>query len=90
MKQKIQNICAYQEIHNSILSNKFNILSCYNQHETIILYDEMVSSSNTISIKNSNVKFIVPTFNENTPKVLHVIAIYKPPKIQVSYFIYIL
>jgi hypothetical protein len=50
----------------------------------------MVYLSNTISIKNSNVKFIVPTFNENTQKAIHVIAIYKPQKIQVSYFIYIL
>jgi hypothetical protein len=50
----------------------------------------MFSLSNTISIKNSNVKFIVPTFNENKQKAMHVIAIYKPPKMQVSYFIYIL
>jgi hypothetical protein len=32
----------------------------------MILYDEMVSLSNTTSIKNSNEIFIVATFNENT------------------------
>jgi hypothetical protein len=32
--------------------------------------------------QNSNVEFIVATFNENTWKAIHVIAIYKSPKIQ--------
>ncbi len=55
----IQNICTYQKIHNAIPNNKFNI-SCYNdQHGIMILHNEMVSLSNTISMTNSNVKFIV-------------------------------
>jgi hypothetical protein len=29
-------------MYNAI-SNKFNILSCYDQHETMIIYDDMVS-----------------------------------------------
>jgi hypothetical protein len=32
----------------------------------MILFDEMVSLLNTTSIKDSNEKFIVATFNENT------------------------
>jgi uncharacterized protein YlbG (UPF0298 family) len=77
---KIKNICTYQEIHNVILNKKFDILYCYNQHGIIIFYDKMVSLSNTTSIKDSNIEFIITTFNENTWKAIHVIAIYKPPK----------
>ncbi len=85
-KTIIKNICTYQETHNIILNNKFNILYCCNQHGIMIFYNEMVSLSNT-SIKDSKIEFIVTTFNENTWKAIHVIAIYKPPKKQVSYFI---
>ncbi len=87
---KIKNICTYQEIHNVILNNKFDILYCYNQHGTMIFYNKMVSLSNTTSIKDSNIEFIITTFNENTWKAIYVIAIYKPPHKQVSYFISIL
>ncbi len=48
----IQIFCTYQEIHNAILNNKSNILSCYDQHGTTILYDKMISLSNTTSIRH--------------------------------------
>ncbi len=56
----------------------------------ILFYNEMVSLSNTTSITNSNAKFIVATFNESMWKILHIITIYKPPKLQVPYFVFIL
>ncbi len=43
--------------------------------------------SNTISTTNIDVKFIFATFNQNTWKVMHVIAIYKPLKMHISYSI---
>jgi len=87
---RIQKFCTYQEIHKAILNNKSNILSCYDQHGTTILYDKMISLSNTISIRHSNAKFIVTTFSKNKWKAIHVIAIYNPPEMQIPYFLSIL
>lgn len=56
----------------------------------MIYYDEMVLLSNTISATNVDVKFIFATFNQNTWEVMHVITIYKPLKMHVSYLISIL
>lgn len=46
--------------------------------------------SNTISTTNIDAKFIFATFNQNTWEVMHVIAIYRPLKMHISYFISIL
>jgi hypothetical protein len=51
---------------------------------------EMVSFVNKTSIVDSNVKFIVATFHENTWKTIHLITIYSLPKMQVPNFISIL
>jgi len=56
----------------------------------MIFYDKMVLLSNTISTTNVDVKFIFATFNQNTREVMHVIAIYKPLQMHISYFISIL
>jgi hypothetical protein len=53
----------------------------------MIYYDEMVLLSNIISTTNVNVEFIIATFNQNTWEVMHVIAIYKPLKMYISYVI---
>jgi hypothetical protein len=50
----------------------------------------MVLLLNTISTTNVNAEFIVATFNQNTWEVMHVIVIYKPLKMHISYFISIL
>jgi hypothetical protein len=51
-------------MYNAI-SNKFNILSCYDQHGTTIIYDDMVSLSNINLITNLGVKLILATFNKD-------------------------
>jgi len=56
------------------------------QHGKMTFFYEMVSLSNTTSIKDSNEKLIVATFNENTQEIIHVIVIYKLLKMQVFYF----
>jgi hypothetical protein len=37
------------------------------------------------TITNSSTKFIITLFNDNTRETLHIIAIYKPPKMQLSH-----
>jgi hypothetical protein len=58
---KIQNIERHQEIYNIIL-NKFKILSCYDQHGTMILYDTNMFFSHTLSKTHSSVKFLIVFF----------------------------
>jgi hypothetical protein len=55
----------------------------------MVLYDDNVSLIENTTITNSNAKFITTLFNENTQKILYIIVIYKPPKMQVSYFSFI-
>jgi hypothetical protein len=65
-------------------------LPCYNEHGTMVLYDDNVSLTKNTIITNFNAEFITTFFNDNTWKALYIIAIYKPPKMQVSHFNYIL
>jgi len=81
---KIQKICTYQEIYNTILSNKFNILSCYNH---TVWWNGFFVKHNFN--KKFKCKIHCRNFQWKYTKS-YVIAIYKPPKLQVSYFIYTL
>jgi hypothetical protein len=86
---RIQNII----IHLKKFTKQYpknNNLSCYNEHGTMILYDKMFILSNTTSTRNADAEFIYAGFNQNTREVIHVITIYKPPKMRISYFISIL
>jgi hypothetical protein len=90
------NLLAYQffkwkktnhlnlKIYN-VLSQKFHVLSCYDEHSAILLYDENMSLTKSTTIIDSSVEFITTFFN-NTWKNLYIIVIYKPPKMQVSHF----
>jgi hypothetical protein len=64
------------------------MLSYYDEHGTMILYDYNVSLIENTTITNSSAKFIPTFFNDNIWKTLYIIAIYKPPKMQVTYQFY--
>jgi hypothetical protein len=63
-----------------VIKNKINIISCYDEHGTMVLYDEMVTLTQTNSLTNVSVKFITAFFNNKTRETLHLIVVYKPPK----------
>ncbi len=63
----------------TILWQEFQILSCYDEHGTIILYDDNVSSIDT-TMTHSKTEFNTAFFNNNTHDSLYVIMVYKPPK----------
>ncbi len=86
---KIQNIQTHQEIQNVIL-NKFKILSCYDQHCTMVLYHTNMVLSHTFSKINSGTPFLIYFLNENTWQALHIIVIYKPQQMNAIFFISIL
>ncbi len=46
--------------------------------------------SHTFSKTNSSVEFLIVFFNENTQQLLYIIVIYKPPQMNVNFFISIL
>jgi hypothetical protein len=83
-KLKIQNIHTNQEAYN-VISFFFYILSCYDQHGTIMFYDNIMVLSQTTSTTNLGVEFIT-TFNKNMRKTLYIITIFKPPKMKIIYF----
>ncbi len=56
----------------------------------MILYDEMVTLTQTNLLTNVGVEFIIALFNNNTQEALYLIAVYKPLKMQVNYFCCIL
>ncbi len=83
---KVQNIHATQEIYNVILK-KFNILSCYNELKKImILYDQVLSLSQTISTTKSHAEFIIGSFNKYRWKVISKVqeTIAQPEQLETS------
>ncbi len=56
----------------------------------MVLYDEMVTLTQTNLLTNIGAEFIIAFFNDNTWETLYLIAIYMPPKMQVNYFCCIL
>ncbi len=85
MFKRRKKIHSNSKFYN-VLSQKFHVLSCYDEHDTMVLYDDNVLLIEITIITNSGVEFITALFNDNTRKTLYIIAIYKPPKMQVSHF----
>jgi hypothetical protein len=46
----------------NVLSQKFQILSCYDEHGTRILYDDNVSLTDNTTMKHVGVEFFYYTF----------------------------
>jgi hypothetical protein len=64
-EKKIQNIQTHEKIYN-VISKNFKKISCYDNHNTMILYNINMFLSHTFSKTNSCVEFLVGFFNENT------------------------
>jgi hypothetical protein len=52
---------------------------------TVILHDHTMSLSQTITVTNSSVEFIIGSFNKNT-QVIYGITFYRSSKMQATYF----
>lgn len=70
MKQKVQNIHEDHQIYNAI-PNKFNMVSCYNDHGTMILFDTILFLSQSNFITNSLVQIII-VFSTKTHKKFYI------------------
>ncbi len=71
-------------------TQKFHILSCYDEHGTMVLYDDNVSLTKTTTITNFGVEFIIALSNDNIWEASYIIPIHKPPKMKTSCFNFIL
>jgi hypothetical protein len=53
------------KIYN-VSSQKFHVLSCYDEHGTMALYDDNVLLTKNTIITNNSVEFIIAFFSDNT------------------------
>jgi hypothetical protein len=60
-----------------LIQKKNSSINTYAQNDTMILYDKLTTLSSHETFTILGPKFIITTFNTNTRKVIHVIAIYK-------------
>ncbi len=65
--------------------DKFYILSCYDEHGTMVLYDNVSFLLETINITNNSAEFLIILFNKNTCEAINIIVIYKPPRMQIHF-----
>jgi hypothetical protein len=61
----------------TLINHKFSILSCYNGHGTIMLYDKNNTLNAHETHSKNGIEIIVTTFDFNTRKEIPVVAIYK-------------
>jgi hypothetical protein len=62
---KVKNLDINSKNYN-VYHKNFQILSCYNEHGTMILYDDNVSLTDNTIITHSRAEFITALFNNNT------------------------
>lgn len=68
-----------------MLLDKFYILSCYDEHGTMVLYDNVSFLLETINITNNSAEFLIILFNKNTCEAINIIVIYKPPRMEIHF-----
>jgi hypothetical protein len=74
----------------ALLLNKFNALSCYDGHGTIMLYHTNMTLFKSCTFTHFGANFIMSSFNENTSRAMNIIATYKPPTMQLCHYLDIL
>jgi len=62
---RINNVHLNLKVYNA-LSQTFHVLSCYDEHDITVFYDDNVSLTENTTITNCSVKFITALFNDST------------------------
>jgi hypothetical protein len=63
------------------------MISVSGQNGIMIIYDNFTTLSSHETFTSLGVEYIATTFNANTRKAIHIIAIYKPSTLSLSMFI---
>jgi len=94
---KITHILCVNETHfNTLTSNNTSLnidtrthsmISVNGQNGTMIIYVNFTTLSSHETFTSLRSEYIASTFNANTRKAIHIIAIYKPSTISLSMFI---
>jgi hypothetical protein len=53
----------------------------------MVLYDNVSFLLETINITNNSAEFLIILFNKNTCEAINIIVIYKPPRMQIHFFL---
>ncbi len=67
---------------------KYTSIEIYGSQGTMLLYDRTIIFDSSGSITNFGTKFIVATFKQNSRRTIHIIAIYKPPFLLLTTFLF--
>jgi hypothetical protein len=86
---QISSLHANLDLH-ALLLQKFNTLSYYDGHGTIMLYHTNMTLFKSCTFTHFGAKFIMSSFNENTSQAMNIIATYKPPKMQLCHYLGVL
>jgi hypothetical protein len=86
---RISSLQAHPNLHIALLE-RFNVLSCYHSHGTIMLFRKDMTLFESRTSMDSGAEFIKGFFNDSTSRALNIITTYKPPKLQLSHYLILL
>jgi hypothetical protein len=82
IKFKTQNKSSHQYSNHS----KYKSIVTFGSQVTMLLYDISIVLDSCESVIMSRWKFIVASFNTDTCRAIHIIAVYKPPYLSLTIF----
>jgi hypothetical protein len=86
---RISSLQAHPDLHIALLE-RFNVLSCYHSHGTIMLFRKDMTLFKSRTSMDSGAEFIKGFFNDSMSGALNIITTYKPPKLQLSHYLILL
>jgi hypothetical protein len=86
---RISSLRTHLDLHTTFLE-KFNFLSCYASHWTIMLFWKDMTLSESCTFMDSGANFIKSFFIDSMSQAINIITTYKPPKLQLSCYLILL
>ncbi len=83
IKVKTQKKSSHQYSNHS----KYKSIVTYKGQGTMLLYDRSIVLDSCECVTMSRSKFLATSFNTNTCRAIHIIAIYKPPSLSLTIFL---
>jgi exonuclease III len=83
IKVKTQKKSSHQYSNHS----KYKSIVTYKSQGTMLLYDRNIVLDSCECVIMSRSKFLATSFNTNTCRAIHIIAIYKPPSLSLTIFL---
>jgi len=81
------NTLTFNNTYLNIDTKAHSMISVNGWNGTMIIYDNFTTLSSHRTFRSLGAKYIATTFNANIKRVIHIIAIYRPPTLSLSMFI---